>query len=549
MINEKIKNLTKIFLKDYIEKFNILDEKNKINKKSINVWLAAIIVFCLSYISVKLIAYLRDGNVPELFFKIYLPIIAIFMLFQLIIIICSVFYYSKDLEYILPLPVKPIEILIAKFFTIIVIMYMEEVLFLLIPLIMYGILVSGSIIYFMFAIFVLAIFPVSYTSIISILILVFMRILKRIKNSNIKQLIIVITLTVLLGIVLIISLKGNLNTIDNATEVEIFNMGLDNINNYFIITEPITELLTEKNILNNLINILKIITINLMFLIILIFIGKKLYINNLLINYVQNNIKKIKKYKYKKIKKEKSYLKIETKKILKNTTYFTQNVFNYINIIILALIIIFALIPIFIQQLQSVNYLENTNIEQFKIEVFGTVIAVMQIISTFNNLSITAVSKEGKEAVFMKYIPMSLYKQFVIKTIPQIILNTIMTIMVLVVIFISKVNIQFEYYLIAFITGLLLNIINSFIMLLIDFNKPNLNWTNIESITKNNNKKMYQYVYTIFIILILIYFSKIFKNLSFIISSIIINIILILVILILKKYIKKNINKIFSKIY
>ena len=33
MINKKIKSLTKIFLRDYIEKLNIKNEKNKINLK------------------------------------------------------------------------------------------------------------------------------------------------------------------------------------------------------------------------------------------------------------------------------------------------------------------------------------------------------------------------------------------------------------------------------------------------------------------------------------------------------------------------------------
>ena len=100
MINNKIKNLTKIFLRDYIEKLNIKDEKNKINKKSSTIWLGSILIFCITYISVYLISNLKNQNTPEIFFKIYLPIIAILMLYQLAMLVCNLFFYSKDIEYI-----------------------------------------------------------------------------------------------------------------------------------------------------------------------------------------------------------------------------------------------------------------------------------------------------------------------------------------------------------------------------------------------------------------------------------------------------------------
>ena len=85
-------------------------------------------------------------------------------------------------------------------------------------------------------------------------------------------------------------------------------------------------------------------------------------------------------------------------------------------------------------------------------------------------------------------------------------------------------------------------------MILVDIRKPNLNWTNIESITKNNSNKMYRYVVTIGFVLMLMYFSKIFKNINYNISSTIIILILGMVLIILNIYIKKNIKKIFNKI-
>lgn len=551
MVNNKIKHLTKIFLRDYIEKLNIKNEKNKINKKSSTIWLGSILIFCITYISVYLISNLNKQNTPEIFLKIYLPIMAIFMLYQLIILVCNLFFYSKDIEYILPLPLKPIEILIAKLFTVIGIMYMLEGVLLLIPIFMYGILAAGTIKFFIYGIFSLAIFPILFVLIIGILTLILNKIFEKIKNKNIVQLLIVFILTIILTLIIFNILKGNIGQINNIENIEMMEQNLENIDDKFIIIKPIINLLTEKNIINNIFNIFIILFINLIIYIIFLFIGKKLYTNKILIYQLKNKIKdktenKIKN-NYKKQKKEIKYLKIEIKKILKNTTYFTQTIFNYINIIILALFMLKIFTPMFIQQVQADNYIESVGIEQVKIEATCTVLVIIQIISTFNNLAMTAVSKEGKEATFMKYIPMSLYKQTIIKLIPQIILNLIMSLLVIIIIN-SCIKIPITYSIIVFITSLLVNIIYSFIMIIVDIKKPNLNWTSIESITKNNSNKMYRYVITIAIVLMFMYFAKIFKNINYNISIIIINLFLIIILVILNIYVRKNIRKIFSKI-
>ena len=545
MINKKIKNLTNIFLKDYSEKLNII-KNNKIDKKSSMFWMLVLLIFCLTYISVYAISYLNKAGAPEITFKIYLPILAVFMTFQLIALVCNIFYYSKDLEYILPLPVKPIEILISKLITIIVIMYITEAVFLVIPLLMYGILVAGTIRFFIYSIFALIVFPIFYTLIIGILTLIIMKFLKKIKNENIIQVIIILSLTICLTVGVFVILLKNINELQNAEQIEIVNERLENINKYFVITNPITELLTEKNILKNILNIIKIITIEGILFIIFYMLGKKIYFNNLLKIHRKNTVKNKKQYKYKINKKEKIYLKNEVRKIFRSITYFSQTIYSYISIIIIALFLINTIIPIFIQEIQADN---TTSIEQIKLQLTCIVLIVIQIISTFNNLAITAISKEGKEAYFIKYIPISLYKQFRIKAIPQIITNILMTISVLIVIRINTNLIPIIYYIITFITATILNIIYSYLMLLLDCKNPNLNWTNEESITKNNNTKIYKYFATIIFILILIYFSKIFEETKFVFAMIIMNIIFIAILIFLNNYIKKNTNKIFNKIY
>ena len=544
MINKKIVNLTKIFFRDYSEKLTIIKD-NKINKKSTMFWSLLVLIFCITYLSVYIISHAKKSIHPEIVLKVYLPIVAIIMLFQLVIIVCNVLYYSKDIEYILPLPIKPIEILMAKIFTIIGIMYLTEIAFLVIPLLAYWWFIVGTIRFLIYMLFVLAIFPILFTLIIGSLTILLMQIFKKIKSKNIIQLLIMLILTIcLMGIVFFI-INNNIEKIRNTEDIEIINENLTKINHYFIITNPIIELLTEKNWLNNLINILKIIFINGILFGIFYLLGKKLYFDNLLINYKIKTKKIKKKYIYHKIKKEKSYLKNEIRKLFRNTTYFSQVIYNFINIIIIALVLISGITPILVQETK----IEDYEINSLKMQIYSTVLITIQIITTFNNLAITAISKEGREAVLIKYIPLSLYKQFKIKLIPQIVLNTIMSILVLIVIAINVPKISIWYYIITFITTFILNIIYSSLLLLIDCKNPNLNWINQESVVKGGNNKIYKYLITIIFILIILYFSSVFEKMNFAISVIIINVILIVFLILLNKFIKKNINKIFNKIY
>ena len=550
MIN-RIKKLTKIFLKDYYQNLNIFNKKNnKLNKKSIYFWLIIIIIACISYISLESILYFNRLGEPILFLKIYLPIIATVSIFQLIMLISSVFYYSQDIKNIIYLPIKPTEIVISKFNTVIVIMYFMESLLLLIPLLMYGILIQKTIMYFIGAIISLAIFPILFTLIIGIITIILMQ-LSKIINKDLLQLIIIFGLIMLLSLFVTKNIGGIINqeNIINIKEITI-NDKLNKINNNFIIINPIINLLINNNFKIIVINFSKLILLNIFAFIIFIFIGTKLYLKELLIILNnKSNIKKInKKYKFKKENKIKKYIKKDIKNMIKSPTFFIQNILQYIFIAILFIIILNIFFPIIVQQIDADNMIEKMGLEEFKLQATLISVAIIQILFVFSNLSITAISREGKNAIFMKYIPISLYKQIKIKALPQIIINTIIILAIIIDVYFQQINIPFIYLLSVFITSMLINIINSYLLVLVDLNKPNLNWTNQESITKNSGNKLYQYVMTIFIFLILNYLLKIFKDNNYLFSMIIINLLFLIILILLKIFIKKNQNKIFKNI-
>ena len=568
---KKIKELSKIFNEDYFQKLNIYNkDTKKINKKSPMLWLLIICVFAIGYFSFKIINWLDTRGLGDIFLKVYLPIMGVIFTYQTILICTNVFYYSKDLEYILPLPIKPIELLISKFINLITIIYFSELLFLAIPLLFYGLVVQQTLLYFISMILVLILFPIVPAIFISIIMLFVMQLSKLIKNKDIFQIIIVTILTMVMTIGInyilvstfndgIIEINSEEITEDNIQDLakintEKINTKLEKINNDLIFINPCINMLNNINIFNIFFQLFKLLILEIILFIIFIFFGKKLYLNNLLKNIVLANSKKnkmknkYKKNKYKKNKIKNSYIKNEFRKIIKNSTFFIQCIFQYIFTILILLFIINLFMPIIINSFQEEDLINKMGIDNFALQCICIIIGIIQIIFTLGNLSITAISREGKNAMVMKYIPVPLYKQFLWKNIPQILINTIAIIGMAVIIAIYIPRISIFYYLAGILIAMILNIINSFLMVVVNLRKPNLDWIIETSALKNNGNKLYQYVITIVIILILIYLVKIFKDVNIIISLSVITIILFIILFIINMLIKNNINKLFKKV-
>lgn len=561
MINKikSILRLTKIFFKNSFQNPYIIDKKtNKINKKSIFVWLMVIVMIAISYLSYKVIGELVKINQPTIFLNIFFLIIMIIMIFQIILASTNVYFFSKDLELILPLPIKSEELLIAKFNTILINIYFTEFIFVFFPLIIYGILTYAGILYYLYLIFILLIFPILPILIISIIMMFLMKLSKFIKNKDVFQ--IIITL-IFISIIFLLEFKiGNniINKIDDNLNIESqesiqlfneFNTKVENVNKYFLEINSTINILNNYNKINSIINILKIICLDLLFLIIFIVVGKKYYLKNILKNnnnyYLKNNKKYLIK-KLKKINKGKSYIKKEFKILFKNPMFFMQCIFPTLILIVSLIIIMIIAIPN-IRTILTTDLFGDTIDFKFDISVICLILGIIQIIFTISNISISSISREGKDAIYMKFIPIDFYKQFVYKATPQIIINMVLIFIILILIKFIFPEINFIYLFLIFILANLFNIINSKIMVFVDFIRPNLNWKS-EYEALGNNNKLFQYVLTIIIILILTYFNKIFSNIEIIKSCIFMILILIITILIINKIIKINIKNLFKKI-
>ena len=557
---KKVASITKIFCKEYYQKIPAFADKDSKQGKLFKIC-AVIAIFCLAYLSHKIINFLDQTGQPQIFLNIYLLIMSAIVIFQQILASINIYYFSKDLEYILPFPIKPLELLIGRFNMLVSISYITLFLFALVPLLIYGFIAATSIFYYLKIFIILIIFPIFFALIVSILMLFLVQLSKIIKNKEIFEFVIT---TILMGILIIFEMQAFNSILSNVQEIkqigqgetinliEIINTKIIEINKYLLTINPSVKILAENNLLNNIFNLIKLILINLISFILFIIIGKKLYLKNLLINIQKVNTSKIKeknkKNKYKKINKNISYIKNEFKQVIKTPAFFMQCIFPIILILITLIIMAVTMKPTILEILNIPEISQEINKLKIDITAIISIVIIIQTIFTFSNLSITAISRKGKNAFFIKYIPIHLYNQFIYLNIPQIILNILIATVILVIAKYIISSLTLLQIILIFIMSLILNIINSFLMLVTDLLKPNLNWDNEIEAIKQNKNKLFQYVLTIIIILFLIYLAKIFKNINLNLAIVLIILILFIILLIINKIIKIKLNKLFNKV-
>ena len=559
----KIIDLITIFLRDSYQNIDIINPKTrKLNKKSVFLWMLVILFLALLFVSNTIIKYLVSSGQPEIFLNIYFLMMAILMIFQTILVCTNVFYFSKDLEFVLPLPVSPIELLISKFGTLIFKLYISEIMFGLIPIFMYGIRTDASLLFFIYALIVFLLFPIFLALVVSMIMMFVMKISKFIKNKDVFQ--VVITF-LLMGILLTMEYKviGSIivenNQIEINDETQIlekvveFNDRIKESNKYFLVINPSVNILVNSNI-KSILPILKLIAINTITFLMFVFIGKKTYLKDILKNttyLINKSNKKSKVNLHKKCKKKsikKAYILKEFKNLFRNPMFFMQCVYPTLTWLITIIIMCVIIMPKVETALNNQEFRNMIGDLSFDITIVYMILSLMQLLFMTSTASLTAFSREGKNAIFMKYIPVTFFKQFIYKGIPQMVINTISIVVILGIVRYVITSLSWNYIISIFAVAMLLNIINSYSMLCIDLLKPKLNWDTEYDVLKQNNNKIFQYVFTVLIIVLLIYLYKVLEKVNLDIAILITGIVFFVIVLIINIVVKIKEKKLLNRI-
>ena len=536
--------LTKISTRNFLQNLNLLDRKTKrINKKSMYVWLLIVVILAITFVSNEMLNMLEDYGQMSIFLNILFTIAIIIMFMQTIIASMNILYFSKDLEYFLPMPIKAEELLLSKVNTIINILYGTELLFMLIPLLLYGISTTASLSYYIYVLLALILLPIFPVLLITIITFLIMKFIKKIKDKNKFQIIITIFFIFLIAFAEVLFIKTIISPQFDYDQIGVnANRIAETINHSMIVVNPLISILNKNQVF---INLAKVIVIYAILYVILIGIGKRTYIKNIFKATEYNKSKHKKKVNFEsqcKIQKPlTSYVKNEFKNLIKNAIFFMQTIYPICLImIIFVFLTIYFKVGIIAKNEELSGLLGEMNLT---IEGVCIILGIIQVLCSLINISITAISRQGSNAIFMKYIPISLYKQFLLKNVPQIIISMMISIIILILCKILFPIISIMNLVLVFIISMVLGMINSFLMLIVDIKRPKLDWKAEIDVFRQNENKIFQYVWTITVVVLLMYIKRLFENMNLYIAILSTFIIFTVIFIIINMYVKKQINK------
>ena len=539
---DKVIKLTKIFLKN---SFSNMDARMGISTKS----KSKIIVYGLLFLYfaglIIFLGYnLLDGLIAIHQETIFVGMI-LFMIFGLAIIqtifsSINILYFTKDSEYLLPLPLKPYQIILARTNVMLIAEYLIIFLIGFIPLVMYGILTGAGIVYYLTMILAVILVPILPVLLISMLVMFIMSFAKLTKNRNRFQLFAtLLVLAVIIAISISTSgMKQDLTNEEMAQMVVQANGMIELVKGYVPTVDYLMEALTTNSLFTAIVEVLKTLGITIIGFIVYMLIAQKIYFKGLVGNLfgggASSSNKEINQKEYRNSKLYKSYVGKEFKNMARNPVFLMQCLIPAVLIPIIMVVVVYAGLNsdgMGLEQITQIMQQMPTNTFFIACIILG----VIQFFTMFIYISITAISRDGENAVFIKYIPVSLYKQYMYKIIPNIIMN-IVTIIITLGIAQYLLNLPLITLIELFVVATIMGILQSIAMIIVDLKRPKLNWDSEYAVAKQNLNLVFPVLLSMVNIVILVGFVYLLKDINVYMGVGILGILYIVATVITNKY-------------
>lgn len=489
----KLIALTKVLLKTGTQSRG--NKKNKKQIKGILLGLLLIIAFTPMAIQFGLfISSAYDGlhamGQEEIILGFGLSVVSVVIFFFGIFYAMGIFYFSMDVENLLPLPFKPWHILGAKFATVLVYEYATELIFFLPTIIAYGIKSGGGLLYYTYSVIIFILLPIVPLVMASIINMIIMRFTNIGKNKDGFRLVGgLIAMGFAIGINIYIQKftkdisqgeitkmlsQGNNSLIDLATKI-------------FPSTKIAANSLVNTFNIHGFTNLILFILITLVALMIFMVLGEALYFKGVMgVSETASKRKTLSSIQLSKNTTQNSSLKIYTLKELK--LLFRTPIYFMNCVLMNFLWPIFLLIPVYSQKGGSsilntaTKFLQNSKITGVAL---GGFFAFMIFVSCSNSIATTAISREGKNLFILKYLPMKYKDQLIAKVLSAVILGTagMITIIILGIILLK---LPLDLILLMLVVGSLGILFTSFIGIFVDLNFPKLQWDTEQKVVKQN---------------------------------------------------------------
>ncbi|MDO9492128.1 hypothetical protein [Acetobacterium sp.] len=495
---KEIVNLTKLFINESLG-FSLFFYNQKFNKKEFYKQLFTLIIVPVAlipaffmYVSLMSATYfgLTMINQTSVFLSIGYIMATVLIIVFGIMYILSEFYFSDNIEELIPLPISQRKLIIAKFLSILVFEYIFAAFIFLPILIIYGVGQGMGLLYVLLSFLIFLTIPVLPLSLMTALIMLMMQSASLKGRKDMLQIVFVfIGIAVIFGVqIWFTSQLGNGDEVDFQLLMNTMlsnNEGILNIIGYAMPTSFLMAWALNKITLMSFVWVGALLGITLLSGALMVAIGERVYIKSIVSGKSMKKGKQLSGAERSKALGKKSHgamavFTMDLRLLLRTPVYF----FNNVSVVIIAPLCVFLsfyFIKIPPEDLQGMQefframpVLINFLLISFFIFFGGT-----------SATTATTFSREGKASWLTRMIPVTARDQIVGRT------GVAMLIQSLGIVFtIIAIQLIFPLTLSTLLLTVVLGILGSLPILLfglfMDMNRPLLNWDNPQKAIKNN---------------------------------------------------------------
>lgn len=477
--------------------FNVIDTKDKKNIKKI---LFVLFIGIATLPSIASLGFLtrealyillpiqQEGLVISLLFLA----LSTMIFFMAIFLVPAVYYFSKDSETLLALPLTPETIVLSKF-SISMVYEFLTIFVISAPIIVGYISIMNPNILFYLILFVvlltISIVPLAFAGLIIMVIMAFVPFFKNRDFFNYASGFLALVFAIGLNYVL-----GGTATLDQNSLIQMLNNGNNSLLGIMKIAFPNVPFAISALVNNNLIDFVIYLVITALILIGFVFVSKLVYFKGVIgVNETSASRKNLNLKAYNKITSSKgvifSYFIKEMKLMIRTPVYLLNNISTVILIPGILIVTMMSGAGADDEILSLINSIDWSSGNILLIITFiGFVVGLLM--STMNLITVTALSREGTNIYFMKLIPMSYVKQIQAKILSGIVISLIGILFMLVPAWIFF-KIQFHLIFFAFIASILAMIFVNYLGMIVDLIHPKLIWEQETAAVKNNLNSMF----------------------------------------------------------
>lgn len=535
--------------------FSLSTIKNKLKNRESIVHIVIVLIalisllptyyFLVSGLSNIFTVYLNVGQ-KSMFLLTGILLGQMIVLFFGILYVMSKYYFSSDLNILVPLPLRPKEIVGAKFVSLLIYEYLTLLPILLPFIIIYGIKSDVNILYWLYSTIIILFVPVIPLCISSIIVMFFMRYTNIRGKRDLLR-----TIGYIVLIIALITIQLKLQSIaERAVADEDFLYKLITDSTFLarrlgIVFPPsmwAALSLSDLSSMSGFLYLLLFVIVSILMFFIMLFLSDRVFFKGLIGNLEVSTSRRAARVRERDFQRSSPpYIALAMKeiKMLVRTPVYLMNSIGGVIIVPIVMIL-----PFFMEDEESVNMLRSVlRDSQQIINLIG--VAFITFLGIVNSVCSTTFSREGKNMWIQRTLPIKVKDQIVGRVLASIFVQ-IIGIIILYGSLAYLGALTLEGIFIIGILGILGSIPTGEIGMIVDAYRPMLHWDNPQRAMKQNlNVLINMGLGSLYILGIGLLAYKLLDILDIFVIYIIIALIFILSSLVLYKVLKKVIETTF----